>query len=151
MIRFFRAVLLAFVASIISACSSTHSYTNANPENLLITTDIRSGAARLHVYDLDEKCNAGYQGTVELSDQKMKVGLPTNKASYLVFNFYGGSMFTGRSSTSYYTYLIPRAGYHYEAAVNYVDNMYGATIYEQDARGGGRHKVPRMEPPCAVK
>jgi len=129
-----------------------HDYTSSTPENLAITPDVRSGSAYLHVYDVDNTCNLTYQGTVELSSSKVKVGLPVNKLSYLDFNFSDSSIFTGSHSTSYGTYLTPRAGYHYDVVASYIDKMYGATIYEQDQYSGARHVVPHIAPKaCASK
>lgn len=149
---FCRAVLIVLVAGTISACSSTHNYTSNTPENLTLIPDVRSGSARLHVYDIDNMCNLTYQGTVELSDAKVKIGLPVNKPSYLVFNFSNPSLFTGGHSTSYEMFLAPRAGYYYDAAVNYIDGMYGAVIHEQNPSGGTWHEVQRIVPKtCASK
>lgn len=118
---------------------------------MFITTDVRSGSAQMHVYGIDNACKLSYQGTVDLADKKVNVALPTDKPLYLAFEFYGGSYFTGRTSASYDMYLTLRAGDHYEAAVNYIDDMYGATIHEQSAHGGGRHQLARNVPACASK
>lgn len=151
LISFCRVALLVPVACALSACSSTHAYTSKPPENMSIKPDVRTGSARLHVYDVDNKCNMNYQGTVELSE-KVRIGLPVNKLSYLDFNFSDTSLFTGSHSTSYGMYLTPRAGYHYDAVVSYVDEMYGATVHEQDTHGGARHEVPSIVPKaCASK
>lgn len=152
MILFYRTALLIFVAGIASACSSTHDYTNIKPENMIFKTDVRSGSARLHVYDVGNACNLIYQGTVELSSSKMKLGIPVNKLSYLEINFSDSSIFTGSHSTSSGAYLSPRAGYQYETAVSYIDRMYSVTIYEQDLHGGARHEVTSIAPKaCASK
>lgn len=151
-ISFYRAVLLVLTAGAASACSSIHPYMNSAPENLTIKPDVRTGSARMHVYEIDNACNASYRGTVELNNLKVKVGIPVNKPSYLVFNFSDSSLFTGSSSVSYDLYLNPKTGYHYEAAVSYADSMYGATIHEQDSRGGARRETPRFVPKaCAAK
>jgi hypothetical protein len=135
-----------------SACSSIHDYTNSKPENLTLKPDIRSGSARLHVYDVDNACNATYQGTVELSSTKMKVGIPVNRLSYLEFNFSDSSIFSGSHSISSGAYLTPRVGYQYDAVVSYIDKMYSKTIYEQDMHGGARREIPNIEPKaCASK
>lgn len=107
---------------------------------------MRTGSARLHVYDVDTKCNATYQGTVELGSSKVKIGIPAGKLSYLEFNFSDSSLFTGTHSTSSGTYLTPHAGYQYAAVVSYVDRMYSAKIYEQDASGGARHEIQDIAP-----
>lgn len=145
-ISFRRSVLLVIVAGAASACSSMHPYTSSAPENLTVKPDIRTGSARMHVYEVDNTCNMSYRGTVELDAPKVKVGIPVNKPSYLVFNFTDSSLFTGDSSVSYDMYLTTRTAYHYDIAVSYADSMYGATIHEQDSRGGGRKEMPRAVP-----
>lgn len=142
--------MLAFVAAMASACSSMHDYANSAPENLILKPDVRSGSAYLHVYDVDSKCNATYQGTVALSGSKVKVGVPINKLSYLDFNFADSSFFTGSYSVSSGVYLTPRSGYQYDAVVSYIDNMYSATIYEQSMHGGTRHEVPNIVPKACI-
>lgn len=146
-IFFYKAALTIFVACMASACSSLHPYRSSVPENLDISTDVHSVSATMDVYSTDNPCEASYQGAVDLSEKKIKAGIPANKLSRLVFNFKGVSYFTGYHSTSYSIYLTPRAGYHYEAVVSYADAMYASTIYEQDAHGG-RRKIPRTEPAC---
>lgn len=152
MLTLARRAASAAVLVTLAACSSMHAYKQIAPDNMLITTDIRSGSARMHIYEMDGPCNESYQGTVDLPDNdKTKLGIPTGKPSALRFTFYGGSAYlTGTHSISYDTYLTPRAGHHYEIQVSYIDAMYSATIYEQDGHGG-RHKVPRVEPACESK
>jgi hypothetical protein len=135
-----------------SACSSIHDYTNSKPENLTLKPDIRSGSARLHVYDVDNACNATYKGAVELSNAKMKVGIPVNRLSYLEFSFSDYSIFFGSHSISSGAYLTPRAGYQYDAVVSYIDKMYSNTIYEQDMHGGARREIQNITPKaCASR
>lgn len=145
----FRATLLLLAAGLASACSSLHPYQSSAPDNMNISVDVRSGSARVDVYSADKPCDVSYQGTVDLSDKKVKIGIPANRMSYLVFSFEGGSYFTGYHTTSTAIYLTPRAGYRYEAAVSYADAMYSATIYEQDAHGA-RREIPRLKPACAA-
>jgi len=144
--------LVVIVATLASACSSLHDYTNSTPSNLAIKPDVRSGSARLDVYDVDSKCNATYQGTVELDGVKVSVGVPISRLSYLEFIFSDSSIFTGSRSISTGIYLTPRAGYQYDADISYIDKMYSATIYEKDMHGSARHEVPRIVPRvCANK
>lgn len=147
---FYKATLIALVIGMACACSSMVPYKNSSPANMTISTDVRRGAAQLHVYGVDTACNMNYQGTVDLSGQNVKIALPTNKPIILVIDFTTNSLFTGSSRNSYSTYLTLRTGYHYEALVSYVDNMYGATLYEQETHGGKR-KIPHANLPCASK
>ncbi len=147
----YRVALLALIAGMASGCSSTHPYASSTPENMTITTDVRSGTANLDVYSVEAPCKTNYEGTVDLSDAKLRIGVPANKLICLEFNFDGGNYFTGYRHTYYRMYLTPRAGYHYDTAVSYVDAMYGATIYEVDGHGG-RRQLHYAEPPaCAEK
>jgi hypothetical protein len=146
-----RRAATASVLAMLSACSSMHAYKQTAPDNMLVTTDIRSGSAQMHIYETDGHCAENYLGTVDLPDNgKLNLGTPAGKPVLLAFDFYGSSFFTGAHSISYETYLTPRPGHHYEMQVSYVDKMYGATIYEQDGHGG-RHKVARIEPECKSK
>ncbi len=142
-----RAATGALFAAL-AGCSGIHAYKQTAPDNMLITTDVKSGSATMHIYEMKDPCNSEYQGTVDLPDSdKTKLGIPAGKPVALEFVFYGRSFFTGGHSISYDTYLTPRAGYHYEIQVSYIDKMYSATVYEYDTHGG-RHKVPRVEPQC---
>jgi hypothetical protein len=146
----FRVALAVLILGLLGACSSIRPYANSMPENMRVEADVRSGSAQLHVYDMDSACNVTYQGTVDLSGRKAGVGLPVNRPSYLVFEFYDKSIFTGSRSTSYELYLAPRAGARYLATASYVDNMYDAAIYELDGHGG-RHPAARIDSPCAAR
>ena len=147
---FCRAVSLFLVVFVASACSSMHGYANNKPENLTLKPDIRSGFAQLHVYDIDNACNAIYRGTVKLTNVKMMVGIPVNSLSYLEFSFSDSSVFSGSHSTSSGVYLIPRAGYQYDAVISYIDKMYSSTIYEQDIDGGARSEIQKIVPKACV-
>lgn len=127
-----------------------HDYMNSSPENLIITPNVRSGSARLNVYEVNAACKATYRGTVELDGSKVKVGLPVNRLINLDFNFSDSSFFAGSRSVSYGAYLTPREGYRYDAVASYIDKTYGATIYEQDQHGGVRHEVTHITPKACV-
>jgi hypothetical protein len=146
-----RTALLTIVVALVSACSSNHPYAGGFSENLSIAADVRAGRARLHVFAATNACKPDYLGTVELSEKKSRIGLPVNRPIYLSFNFFDGSLITGSNDVYYDMYLTLRAGYQYQADVNYIDNMYGATIFEQDGRGGAKRKIPHAELPCARK
>jgi hypothetical protein len=149
-IPFFKAILFVLVMTVISACSSTRPYTSGSPENLTVKTDIRTGTAWLNIYEVDNTCATKYLGTVDLIDSRVRVAIPINKPSYLLFTFASSSFLSGNSSTSYGIYLTPRAGYKYDATISYIDDMYVAMIHEQDARGGVRHEISRTIPKACV-
>jgi hypothetical protein len=148
----YRAILMVVITGAVCACSSTHSYTNTTPENLVITPYVRKRSAQLHVHLVDNACNITYQGTVELNSPKVKIGLPNNKLSYLSFHFSDVSLLTGGSSTTYGIYITPRTGYQYDATATYADAMYNATIHEQDMRNGLRTLIAGTAPKvCATR
>lgn len=136
-----RVAALALVAGVVAGCSSLHSFKSSGPENMNITTDAHSVSVRMDVYSVDAKCEASYEGTVDLSEHKVSTGIPASKLAYLAFFFSGGNYFTGYHSTNYGMYLTPRPGYRYEADVSYADSMYGVTILEVDGHGA-RRKIP---------
>jgi hypothetical protein len=151
-ISFFKTFLIIFIIGAVSACSSTSPYTSSSPDNLSIKTEIRKGTAWMNVYEVNNACATKYMGTVDLEGAKVKVAIPINKPSYLLFTFADASLFAGSSRSSYGIYLTTRAGYQYDATVSYVDDMYTLMIHEQNTRGGDRREITRIVPTaCASK
>ncbi len=149
-VSFFRTVAPALIVGAFASCSSLHPFKSTGPENMNITTDAHSVSVRMDVYSVDAKCEASYQGTVDLSDHRVNTGIPANNLAYLEFSFSGGNYFTGSHTTDYGLYLTPRPGYRYDVAVSYAAAMYGVTIYEQDAHGT-RRKIPFTGNTCPAK
>jgi hypothetical protein len=138
------AVLLAG-AALLGACSGIKTYPNDLPKNLRVTTEATSGSAfssmrvALHIHQVDAGCRTEYQGTVELNEPSIGVGIPSGRMSLLIFTFSGSSFLGGTSSsTRYETLLQPRAGYTYDARARYRDGIYHVEIRESGPRQPGR-------------
>src|SRR5262245_6105748 len=111
MCRHFTALILA--ASLLASCS-LKPYPNTMEKNLSIRTETKSGSllstvrAAVNVYRVDASCRAEFEGTVELNNPSMLVGIPLGRTRYLVFNFASYSFLANASSTiSYETLLTP--------------------------------------------
>jgi hypothetical protein len=146
-----RAALAALVV-LFGGCSSLKPYPSVAPENVVVKSALESGSilssmrGSVHIHELDASCHSSYVGTVRLDRPSVALGLPAERASYLVFAFDGSSFLGGTSSsTSAGTVLKPRAGYRYEFAVTYKDNIYNVVLRESDPRRGASREVPRRE------
>ena len=139
-------------AALAAGCSSLKPYPGGSPENVVVRSAIESGSffssmrGSVHIHELDAGCRTSYLGTVNLDQPKMVFGLPSERASYLVFVFDGSSFLGGSaSSSSTGTLLKPRAGYRYEVAVTYRESIYNVVLRESDPRRGVTRELPRQE------
>ena len=146
-----RAALAVFVVLVVG-CSSLKPYPSFTPENVVVKSKLESGSmfssmrGSVHIHELDAGCHTSYVGTMQLDRASVALGLPAERASYLVFSFDGSSFLGGTSSsTSAGTVLKPRAGYRYEFTVTYKENIYNVVLRESDPRGGGSHELPRQQ------
>jgi hypothetical protein len=143
---------LAVLVVLLGGCSSLRPYPSVTPENVVVKSALESGSilssmrGSVHIHELDASCHSSYVGTVKLDRPSVALGLPAERASYLVFAFDGSSFLGGTtSSTSSGTVLKPRPGYRYEFAVTYKDNIYNVVLRESDPRRGASREVPRQE------
>lgn len=138
------AALACGLAAALAACAGGKTYPDdIAPKNLSIRTGTSSNArAVLGVHSVDAQCRAEYLGFVALDKPAVAVGIPTERWSYLVFEF-ATSRYLGssRSRISQETLLKPRAGHRYEIDVTYRDDIYNVVIREQPPRGAPR-EVP---------
>jgi hypothetical protein len=147
-----RVVALTLAAAATAGCSSLKPYPSVAPENVVVKSALESGSVlssmrgSVHIHELDSACHASYVGTVKLDRPSIALGLPAQRASYLVFVFEGSSLFGGStSSAGAGTVLKPRPGYRYEFAVTYKDSIYNVVLRESDPRKGGSRELPRQE------
>jgi hypothetical protein len=143
------AVLL-FGASLLGGCSGIKIYPDDLPKNLHVRTDAASGSAfssmrvALHIHQVDASCRTEYQGTVQLNEPSIGVGVLPGRMSYLIFTFSGSSFLGGSSSSARYeTLLQPRAGYTYDARARYKDGIYHVEIRENDPRRPAGREIER--------
>lgn len=138
-----RALLMALAAGLAAGCAGVKTYPNALDKNLQIRSETVSGSAlfrvkaALGVHRLDESCKLEFEGLVELDQPSVAVGIPTDRWSYLVFNFSGSSFLGGSSSSiNRETMFRPRPGHRYDIAVSYKNDIYHVVIREIPPRGG---------------
>jgi hypothetical protein len=143
---------VVWLVALAAGCSSLKTYPNLAPENVVVRSTIESGSmlssmrGSVHIHEVDSGCHTSYLGTVKLDRPSIALGLPAERASYLVFVFEGSSLFGGTtSSAGAGTLLKPRPGYRYEFAVSYKDSIYNVVLRESDARRGASREVPRQE------
>jgi hypothetical protein len=137
------------VTVLLGGCSGIKTYPDDLPKNLHVRTEATSGSAfssmrvALHIHRVDANCRTEYQGTVQLNEPSIAVGVQPERTSYLVFTFSGSSFLGGASSTRYETLLRPRAGYAYDARVRYKDGIYHVEIRESDPRRPAGREIER--------
>jgi hypothetical protein len=130
-------VLLISTANLLAGCFGSKPYPNTLDKNLHVHTVTDSGSwfsrirAAVDIHRVGRDCALDYEGTVQLADSKIDIGIPPHRWSYLVFVFGSSSFFANRSGTiTYETLLKARPNYHYEVAVRYRDDMYHVGIRE---------------------
>ncbi len=131
-------VLSICTASLLAGCFGSKTYPNTPlDKNLHVHTATDSGSwfsrvrAAVDIHRVGEDCVLDYEGTVQLADPKIDIGIPPHRWSYLVFVFANSAFLANRSGTiTYETLLKPRAGSHYEVEVSYRDDMYHVGIRE---------------------
>jgi len=93
------------------------------------------------IYKVDKDCKTEYEGTVQLREPLVDVGIPSDRLSYLVFVFANSGFLSSTSSTlGQETLLKPRAGYSYDIEMSYLEDMYNVEIMEKR-----RHKSTGRE------
>jgi hypothetical protein len=151
-----KPVWLLLFAGALAGCSGLPPYESDLPANLNIKTTLSSPSllltaplagtfdADMHVTAVDRRCQKNYRGSVKLGSTAVKVGIPADQLSYLVFEFSGRSLLTrGSASSTYTTLLTPRSGHQYDVDVAYADEMYSIRLYERNPRSGVRREVER--------
>jgi hypothetical protein len=130
-------VHLICTASLLAGCFGSKTYQNTLDKNLHLHTVTDSGSwfsrvrAAVEIHRVGGDCALDYEGTVQLADSKIDIGIPPHRWSYLVFVFGRSSFFANRSGTiTYETLLKARPNYHYDVAVRYKDDMYHVGIRE---------------------
>jgi len=140
------AAALTLLVGLLAACSGIKTYPDIPEKNLQVRTSTESGSvfskvrASLDISRVDPQCRTEYEGTVDLKKASVKVGIPAERWSYLVFYFASSGFLSNRSSTmAQSTLLKPRAGYRYDVEVTYRDDTYNVVIHEsRTGTGGGR-------------
>ena len=125
------------IGTLLAGCSGIKTYPNALDKNLSVHTVTDSGAwfsrvrAAVDIHRVGEDCRLDYEGTVQLVDPQIDIGLPPHRRSYLVFVFDTSSFLGNRSGTiTYETLMRPLPTYRYEAAVTYKNDIYHVAMRE---------------------
>jgi len=137
----YRALCVLLVLGISFGCSNIKTYPNVLDKNLQIRTVTQSGSvlskvrARIDVYGVDAGCKLAYEGTVDLNEPTIAVGIPVDRPSYLVFVFASSTFLAGTTSaTSQETLIQPQPRYRYDIDVSYEDNIYNVIVRERSPR-----------------
>jgi len=140
--------VIALAVGLATGCSGLRLYSNTLAPNLQIRTEAKSGSvfssvrADVGIYRVDPQCRIEYQGTVDLDQPTVAVGIPTDRPSYLVFGFSSSSFLGGtRGSISQETLLRPRPGYSYDIEATYKDDLYNVVIREVHPASGVRRAI----------
>lgn len=143
--------LLFCAASLFSACFGIKTYENNLNKNLRVHTETDSGSwfsrvrAAVDIHRVGQDCATDYEGTVQLTEPVMDIGIPPDRVSHLVFVFASSSLFASRSGTiTYETLLKPRPNYHYEVAVSYRNDMYDVAIQEIPPNRSAGRELDRL-------
>lgn len=130
-------VLSIWTVGLLAGCSGSRTYPNTLDKNLHVYTATDSGSwfsrvrAAVDIHHVREDCALDYEGTVQLADRRIDIGLPAHRWNYLVFVFASSSFLANRSGTiTYETLLKTRPNYHYQVTVQYRDDMYHVGIRE---------------------
>ena len=142
------SLVLLSVVGLLTGCSGLKPYPNTLEPNREIRTETKSGSvfsgvrAAVGIYRVDQRCQIEYQGTVDLDKPMVAVGIPADRASYLVFDFASSSFLGGaRSTISQETLLRPRPGYGYHIETSYKDDIYNVAIREVHLRTGASRAI----------
>ena len=134
--------LIITLSCLLAACSGLKTYRSDYQKNLFITTQAEargwlSGVdASLDIYRMQDNCDVDYQGTVNLGDSLVEVGVPAGQPAYLVFRFESSTFLSNsHSSMGYDVALYPEYGQVYDVNVTYRDNIYNVEVAERP-RGG---------------
>lgn len=144
-------VLSICTASPLAGCFGSKTYPNTVDKNLHVQTATDSGSwfssvrAAVDIHRVAEDCVLDYEGTVQLADPKIDIGIPPHRWSYLVFVFANSSFLANRNGTiTYETLLKPETGFHYDVAVSYRDDMYHVGIRETSANQSTGREIERL-------
>jgi len=129
--------LLLLPACLLAGCTGIKSYPSTQDNNLHVRTTTDSGSwfssvrVAVDIHGVGQDCSTRYEGTVQLNQPTIDVGIPPNRWTQLVFVFASSSFLAGRSGMIIYdTMLKPRAGYHYQITVSYKNDIYHVAIRE---------------------
>jgi hypothetical protein len=144
--------LLLCVAILIPACSGIKTYDDSLNKNLHVRTATDSGSwfsrirAAVDIHRVGEQCTIDYEGTVQLTEPTIEIGIPPDRWSHLVFVFASSSFLANRSGTiTYETMVKPRANHRYDVEVSYRNDMYHVAIRETPPNRSISRELDRVQ------
>ena len=122
---------------LMAGCSGIKTYPNTLEKNLRVQTEMESGSlfssirAAVDIYRVGNNCQTQYEGTVQLNEPVVNIGIPQDRDAYLVFVF-ANSSFLGNTSgqISHGTMFTPRPGRRYDVKVRYMEDIYSVTLWD---------------------
>jgi len=136
----------------LGGCSSGRKpYPNDLPtKNVSVRSTLSGVRGALHIHSVDAQCRTEYLGTLDLNQPAVVIGIPADRASYLVFNFSSSSWLRGSHATSHEALLRPRAGHRYEIEASYRNDIYNVVLRELPPKGAAR-ELPLRDLAACVK
>ncbi len=141
--------------SLLAGCSGIKPYPNTLNKNLQVRTAADSGSffssvrTAVDIHRAGADCKTEYEGTVQLNEKSIDIGIPPNRLSRLVFVFSTYSFFGNSSGTiTYETLLKPKAGYTYEAKVSYKDDIYNVSLRESQRGNPASREIETQNSQC---
>lgn len=122
-------------AALLAGCAGGQPYADLPEKNLRVVTSAVGTSVVMGVHSLDAKCFAHYEGAVTLDRPLLDIGLPPDRTSLLVFEFYSLGLVSASRSMKKEARLLPRAGRRYEARVTYKGSIYSVDLVEIGPRG----------------
>ncbi len=143
-----RIALLLLAVGLMTSCSGIRPYPNTLDKNVRIRTETESRSilsntrAHVEIYRVDTECRIEYEGTIDLAQPLVLVGLPADRLNYLVFGFVSSSwLANARSSISQATLLRTRPDHSYEIDVSYRRSIYNVSLREHQPRKGSGREI----------
>lgn len=143
-----RIALLVLAVGLMTSCSGIRPYPNTLDKNVRIRTETESRSifsntrAHVGIYRVDMECQIEYEGTIDLDQPMVLVGLPADRWNYLVFGFVSSSWLgNARRSISQATLLRTRPDHSYEIDVSYRRSIYNVVVREHQPRKSGSREI----------
>lgn len=152
-------IMLALVTCLLTACSGLKTYRSNYERNLLITTNTEARGlfsgidTALDIYRVQPDCARQYEGTVDLGNSFVAVGIPTEQPAILVFRFESSAFLSNsHSSMGYDVMLYPLADHVYDLDVSYRDNIYNVEVQKRPrgATEGEAMLIAMQNQPCSA-
>ena len=153
------SIILATLSCLLTACSGLKTYRSNYERNLLVTTNTEarglfSGVdAALDIYSVQDDCARQYEGTVDLGNSIVEVGIPTEQPAVLVFRFESSAFLSNsHSSMGYDVMLYPLANHVYDVDVSYKNSIYNVEVQERPrgAADGEAMIIAMQDQPCSA-